>query len=114
MARKIEGSPKFTDPKGHPKDRIILHPTEDMPKQGQYFGLNGYGFQIKPGEEVDIPRPLRQMIDNCITTKLIQENGEEYIKNYPRFPYTLVKEDVDSVDSSPEAIAARETKEATA
>jgi len=66
-----------------------------IPKEGQFVSLNGYGFLIKPGEPVDIPRPVRQMIDTRVETETIQdENGKTHTRDIPRFTYTLIEEGV--------------------
>jgi len=95
---------KFINPQGHIRDRIIMHQTADIPKQGAFISLNGYAFQAKPGEAIDIPRPVRKMIDLCVITEIIQGtdekgNSEEYTRNRPRYPYTLVAEDIEHPDS---------------
>jgi hypothetical protein len=104
MAKEgVKEPKKFINSAGHIKDRIIIHQTPDIPKQGAFVSLNGFAFQIQPGKEVDIPRPVRIMIDNCIVTELVQENGEEYTRNRPRYPYTLVEADVNKATEANEA-----------
>ena len=55
-SKEIEESLKFDGPTGHIRDRIIVHQNPDIPKEGIFLSLNTYPFQIKPGEEIDIPR----------------------------------------------------------
>lgn len=105
MAKK-EGvaATQFITPKGHIRDRIIFHQNAEVPKQGQFLSLNGYAFQVKPGEEIDLPRPVRQMIDTLVITEVVQGtdangNSEQYTRNRPRFTYTLIAEDVEHPDS---------------
>ena len=85
----------FHGPAGQIRDRIIIHEAEDIPKEGLFISLNGYPFLCKPGVAIDIPRPVRQMLDTRITrvTKH-DETGKEYIKDVKRINYTLVKEGV--------------------
>lgn len=86
---------KFVSSVGHIKDRVVFHQNPEIPKEGILLGLNGVHFQVKPGVEVDIPRPVRQMVDTLIFTDLIQdEEGGEYTRDRPRYPYSLIKEDV--------------------
>lgn len=88
----------FTSPKGHPKDRIIIHPTLNTPKEGIFLSLNGYGFLVKPGVEVDLPRPVVKMLDTLVITETINgDDGKEYYRDLKRFNYTLVKQDIDAV-----------------
>ena len=69
--------------------------AEDIPKEGLFISLNGYPFLCKPGVAIDIPRPVRLMLDTRITrvTKH-DETGKEYTKDVKRINYTLVKEGV--------------------
>lgn len=86
----------FTGPAGHVRDRVIIHESSDIPREGQFISLNGYSYLIKPGFEVDIPRPVRLMLDTRIRTETIQgEDGKEHHKHIKRINYTLVKEDID-------------------
>jgi len=89
----------FTSPKGHPRDRIVIHESLEIPKEGMFVSLNGYSFLIKPGVEVDLPRPVRLMLDTRIKTETVMQddgNGRfvEHRRNIPRITYTLIKEDV--------------------
>lgn len=98
-AKKVD---KFITPAGHIRDRIIIHQTPEIPKEGAFVSLNGFPFLIKPGVEVDIPRPVRQMIDTLYYTDLIQdEEGGEYTRQRLRYPYTLIKEGVNRPDVEP-------------
>ena len=87
----------FINSKGHVRDRIILHESQKIPKEGQFISLNGYAFLAKPGVEIDIPRPVRTMLDTRIETETIQDDsGKSYTRNIPRITYTLVKEGVNA------------------
>ena len=100
----------FTNPNGHIRDRIIIHQSSKIPKQGQFVSLNGYSFLIKPGEEIDLPRPVRLMLDTRVETESIQgEDGKTYSRNIPRFTYTLIKEGVNI--PSPEVIDAQKASQ---
>lgn len=100
----------FTNPDGHIRDRIIVHQSSKIPKQGQFVSLNGYSFLIKPGEEIDLPRPVRLMLDTRVETESIQgEDGKTYHRNIPRFTYTLIKEGVNI--PSPEVIDAQKASQ---
>ena len=95
----------FINPKGHPRDRIIVHESMEIPKEGMFVSLNGYPFLIKPGVEVDIPHPVRIMLDTRIRTETAQDNeGKEHKRDIPRISYTLIKENVNIPD--PEVIDA--------
>jgi hypothetical protein len=96
----------FNNPEGHIRDRIIIHESERLPKEGLFISLNGYPFLAKPGVPVDIPRPVRRMLDTRIETQTIQDdNGKDYTRDIPRITYTLLVENVTTGKiPSPEAL----------
>lgn len=97
---------KFVSPAGHPRDRIIVHDSQDIPKEGQFVSLNGYAFLIKPGMEVDIPRPIRLMLDTLIRTDTTQnDDGSSTHRDLPRITYTLLAENVMSESDLKDAAA---------
>jgi len=90
----------FTSPVGHPRDRIRIHENSEIPKEGIFLSLNGYSFLAKAGVDIDLPRPVRQMLDTRIKTETIQgEDGKSYLKHIPRITYTLIKEGVNLPDA---------------
>jgi hypothetical protein len=101
----------FVSPAGHPRDRIILHESAEATKGGRFFALNGYSFLAQSGVEIDIPRPVRLMLDTLIRTETnVRNDGNGHTiresRNIPRFPYVLVKQDVDAIpDEVPSAEA---------
>lgn len=101
MASKPASKPKvsyFSGPKGHPRDRIIIHESIDMPKEGRFMALNGFQCLAKPGVEIDISRPMREMLDTRFRTETIKgRDGQEYSKDIPRVTYQLVALGVDQV-----------------
>jgi len=100
----------FISPIGHVRDRIIIHESPDFPKEGLSLGLNGFHFLAKPGVEIDIPRPVRKMLDTRLYTTLIQgQDGVIYTRNIPKVSYTVIRENVgedgDANIPAPEVIA---------
>lgn len=73
--------------------KIILDENDAIPPGGQFFGVNGTGYQIQPGKEVEIPEFLLGVIDNAVTTKpVVNEDGQVVgYRDVPRFPYRIVK-----------------------
>jgi hypothetical protein len=95
----------FTTPQGHVRDRIIINESPEIPREGIFLSLNGYPFLAKPGVEIDIPRPVRLMLDTRIKTEVIQgDDGKDHVRHIRRIGYTLVKEGI----SEPEAEAEQE------
>jgi hypothetical protein len=82
----------FNSPLGHIRDRVRFHQSPDIPKEGIFVSLNGFPFQIKPDEDIDIPRPVLKMIDTRIRTDTQQgEDGKPYTRDIPRYTYTVIK-----------------------
>lgn len=62
-------------------------------------GINGYMYQIRRGEPVEIPFEVLDVLRNAITENLSNGKGNEVIvKHIPRFAYT-----VDSIDPEKKA-----------
>ena len=100
--RKKHPENYFDSPHGHIRDRIIIHESEKLPKNGMFIQLNGYGFLAKAGVEIDIPRPVRLMLDTRIETQTFKgEDDKSYTRNIPRITYTLVKEGVNVPPPAP-------------
>lgn len=93
----------FVSPTGHIKDRIIINENADIPKEGLFMSLNGFPFLAKPGVEIDVPRPVRLMLDTRIKTEITQgDDGKDHVRDIPRITYTLIKEGVNLPEPPPE------------
>lgn len=93
----------FVSPVGHPRDRIKIHESAEFPKGGLFFALNGYAFMAQPEVEIDLPRPVRLMLDTLVRTETVQDQaGVIHKRNIRRVTYDLIKEDI----TNPEVIDA--------
>ena len=70
--------------------RIRVANTSEIPPSGQFIGVNGYGYLIKPNQEVSVPESVLEVLDNAVQSVPIQgSNGRvEGYQDVPRFPYT--------------------------
>ncbi len=86
----------FVHPSKMPKCRIVIHRQEGVIGQADVFiGINGYPYQIRRGDEVEVPKALLGILrDAIITTIEKDKDGNEVIRNVPRFAFTVIKEDV--------------------
>lgn len=48
--------------------RIILEENENIPPTGLFVGENGRGYLIRPGEEVDIPTGVLEILTNAVVS----------------------------------------------
>lgn len=73
--------------------KIILDENDAIPPGGQFFGVNGTGYQIQPGKEVDVPEFLLDVLDNAVTTKPVMNDDGQVIgyRDVPRFSYRIVR-----------------------
>ena len=102
---------QFLSPEGHPRDRIIINESSEVPREGVFLSLNGYPFLAKPNVPIDIPRPLRLMLDTRIRTEVVMADDgtgklTEHTRHVRRFSYQLIKEDVGREEVPESAIAA--------
>ena len=51
-----------------PKVKIKVHKTGLPNERDVYVGVNGVGFQIQRGEEVDVPVPVMKVLENAVQT----------------------------------------------
>ena len=73
--------------------KIILEENDAIPPTGQFFGVNGTGYQIQPGKEVEVPEFLLDVLNNAVATKPVLNEDSQVIgyRDVPRFPYRIIK-----------------------
>mgnify|MGYP000903968168 FL=1 len=73
--------------------RIILEESEEIPPIGAYVGVNGKGYLIKPGVEVDVPLEVLEVLNNAVqSTPIINEQTRQIDgwRERLRYSYRLV------------------------
>lgn len=70
---------------------ITLSENEDVPRGGQFIGVNGSAFLLKPGKKAYVPRALTKVLDDAIKT-VAHTGSDSRIEDYRdvmRFPYQV-------------------------
>jgi hypothetical protein len=90
----LKAQKKTTKPVGMPDTvRIILEENQDIPPTGLFLSHNGRAYMIVPGEPVDIPRHVLEILDNAVMSTPQTDPGTKQVIGYRermRYPYRLV------------------------
>ena len=73
--------------------KIILEENDAIPTGGQFFGVQGTGYQIQPGKPVEVPEFLLGVIDNAVASKPVFNDDGQVVgyREVPRFPYRVIR-----------------------
>ena len=77
-----------------PRVKIILEENDNIPPNGQYFGVNGKGFIIRPGEVVNVPLGLLSVLDSAVESRPVISPLTRQTTGYRdrlRYPYRRVE-----------------------
>lgn len=70
---------------------IIIDEPNNAPSNQQFFGHNGKGFLITFGEPVSVPRELLNVLNECVQTRTIPQEGGGFVeRDSLRFSYRIV------------------------
>ena len=90
----VKVSKRMTKPVGMPDTvKIILEENQDIPPTGLFLGHNGRGYLIVPGEVVDVPKHILEILDHAVmSTPQIDPSTKQVIgyRERMRYPYRLV------------------------
>jgi len=87
--------PEVREKLGVETTRIILEENPDIPPTGLFVSHNGRGYMIKPGEPVDVPNFLIEILDHAVMSSPVVETDSGRVVGYrsrSKYPYRVVKD----------------------
>lgn len=72
---------------------IVLEENDSIPPTGLFLGHNGRGYLIRPGEEVNIPVGVKEILDHAVMSTPQIDPATKQVVGYRdrmRYPYRLV------------------------
>lgn len=73
--------------------RILLEENDEIPPTGLFVGLNGKGYLIRPGEEVDVPVGVAEILKHAVmSTPSIDASTKQVVgyRERMRYPYRVI------------------------
>lgn len=73
------------------RTRIVLEDNEQIGPNGQFFGADGKGYMLKPGEEADVPDSILNILDSAVMSVPVTDGSQTVIgyRDRLRFPYRV-------------------------
>lgn len=94
-ATKLVATPKLQKKAAAPverRTRIVLEESDEIGPSGQFFGADGKGFMLRPGEEADVPDSILNILDTAVKSVPIKDGSDTVIgwRDRLRFPYRVI------------------------
>lgn len=73
--------------------RIVLEDNENIPPTGQFFGINGRHFVLKPGVPAEVPESIINILNDAVQDVPDRDPITQQVVGYRkrlRFPYRVV------------------------
>lgn len=89
-ARALKGANHDASLSGKSRVLTIHQTNDDGGSEDVFVGINGYGYQIKRGEPVEVPEEVVQVIANAKQELMtFGKDGNVITRTTPRFPYSV-------------------------
>ncbi len=74
------------------RTKIILEENDQIGPNGQFFGADGKGYMLRPGEVAEVPDSILNILDTAVESKPIVDSGQTVIgyRDKLRFPYRVI------------------------
>lgn len=74
------------------RTKIVLEDNDQIGPNGQFFGAQGKGYLLRPGEPVEVPESILNILDTAVTSVPIQDSSQTVIgyRDRLRFPYRVL------------------------
>lgn len=75
------------------KVKIVLEENEEIPPTGLFIGLNGVGYLIRPGEEVEVPYGVKEVLEHAVMSMPAIDPVTKQVLGYRdrmRYPFRVV------------------------
>lgn len=91
-AQKSTGKGKAPAAAVAQRTRIVLEDNDQIGPSGQFFGADGKGYMLRPGEEADVPNSILNILDSAIMSVPVTDGSQSIIgyRDRLRFPYRVI------------------------
>lgn len=82
---------------GTDRVRIILEENDNIPPTGQFIGVNGRGYMLKPGVEAVVPKEILSVLNDAVQEVPDIDPSTQQVVGYRkklRFPYRVIERNV--------------------
>jgi hypothetical protein len=89
-----QASDKPHDPIHSERVTIVLEENENIPPTGQFFGVNGRAYMLRPGEAASVPKEIISILNDAVQEVPHIDPTTRQVIGYRkkmRFPYRVVQ-----------------------
>jgi hypothetical protein len=89
-AKTLKGANHDAALSGNKRILTIHQTNDDGGSEDVFVGVNGYGYQIKRGEPVEVPEEVVKVIENAKQELMVfGKDGQVITRTTPRYPFSV-------------------------